>query len=435
MTIVSAVGPASLAEAPPAPPLAPPPSPAAAPTSGIEVYPVRFTGTGGGYFRVWCVNLLLQVLTLGFYTPWARRRTARWFLDHTEVAGSPLEFAAPMGRMVFGFLVFAGCFLAYEIARHSGQDAAALAMFVAAVVLGPVVWRGAMRFRLSSTRWRGLSLRFSTSWPEVYRASWPIAAIAALLAGAYLGLDATMPGEGAPHEAVSARLEELAVPIAALALGLLFGCGALLARLGYEYNRLLFAHGGLGDVPGRFKPGFGAFLKPTMIALSIFVLVVGAAIGLVAWVAMHPGETASVMKRIVPHGPNGRKAAIAAFVILVLLVVPLTTWVAAAPALAWREARVFSVVWNGVGLARLVRTQCSLAPWRFVRMRCVNVLLTVATLGLWRPFARVREYRMKVESVRLHVRGGLDALTGRLQSPTGGVADVLADVAGFDMIG
>jgi len=65
----------------------------------------------------------------------------------------------------------------------------------------------------------------------------------------------------------------------------------------------------------------------------------------------------------------------------------------------------------------------------------MNVGLTLLTLGLWRPFARVREYRMKVESVRLHVRGGLDSVTGRLQAHGGGVGDMLADAAGLDVIG
>ena len=43
----------------------------------IDAYPLEFTGSGGEYFRVWIVNVLLGILTLGFYTPWARRRTAR----------------------------------------------------------------------------------------------------------------------------------------------------------------------------------------------------------------------------------------------------------------------------------------------------------------------------------------------------------------------
>ena len=66
----------------------------------IDAHPLEFTGSGGEYFRVWIVNVLLGILTLGFYTPWARRRTAQYFYDHSMVAGSPLEFTAQQRKMV-----------------------------------------------------------------------------------------------------------------------------------------------------------------------------------------------------------------------------------------------------------------------------------------------------------------------------------------------
>lgn len=41
------------------------------------------------------------------------------------------------------------------------------------------------------------------------------------------------------------------------------------------------------------------------------------------------------------------------------------------------------------------------------------MFLTAATLGLFLPFGRVREYRAKAESVRVRVLGGTDALARR----------------------
>ena len=101
----------------------------------IVAYPVEFTGSGREYFRVWIVNLLLSIVTLGLYTPWARRRTAQYFYSHTHVAGSPLEFVAETRRMVFGFLAFAGLYLAYQMALETGQQLAAGHVRVAVEVL------------------------------------------------------------------------------------------------------------------------------------------------------------------------------------------------------------------------------------------------------------------------------------------------------------
>ena len=55
----------------------------------IEAFPLEFSGSGGEFFRVWIVNLLLTILTLGFYTPFARRRTAQYFYSHTLVGEQP----------------------------------------------------------------------------------------------------------------------------------------------------------------------------------------------------------------------------------------------------------------------------------------------------------------------------------------------------------
>ena len=73
-----------------------PPIPATETAPASHRLDVRFTGSGSEYFRIWIVNLLLSIVTAGLYTPWARRRTARYFYDHTIVADSPLEFTAPL---------------------------------------------------------------------------------------------------------------------------------------------------------------------------------------------------------------------------------------------------------------------------------------------------------------------------------------------------
>src|SRR4051812_18246787 len=89
---------------------------------GIDNYRVEFTGSGGEYFRVWIVNVLLSVVTLGFYTPFARRRTAQYFYGHTLVADSPLEFTAQQRKMVIGFVLLVVLYATFKTASRSGQD-------------------------------------------------------------------------------------------------------------------------------------------------------------------------------------------------------------------------------------------------------------------------------------------------------------------------
>lgn len=98
---------------------------------------------------------------------------------------------------------------------------------------------------------------------------------------------------------------------------------------------------------------------------------------------------------------------------------------------------MFQLMWDNIGLSQVARFKCRLHTGRYVLLRIKNLFLTLLTLGLYRPFARVSEYRMKVESVTLHVKGSVDQVTSAMvrQQQQGGIGDALADAAGLDLIG
>ena len=50
------------------------------------VYPFRFTGRTGDYFRIWIVSLCLSILTLGIYSAWGKVRKKRYLYAHTHLA-------------------------------------------------------------------------------------------------------------------------------------------------------------------------------------------------------------------------------------------------------------------------------------------------------------------------------------------------------------
>ncbi len=50
--------------------------------------PFEFTGRGGEYFRIWIVNILLILLTLGIYSAWATVRKRLYFYGNIRLAGT-----------------------------------------------------------------------------------------------------------------------------------------------------------------------------------------------------------------------------------------------------------------------------------------------------------------------------------------------------------
>jgi uncharacterized membrane protein YjgN (DUF898 family) len=396
-------------------------APAVNPAPPVESFRLKFSGDGGVYFGVWIVNLLLMIVTLGLFTPFARRRTVKYFYAHTVIAGSPLEFTGGIKRMFLGFLLFFGLYLAYSIASHTEQNAAAGLLAVGWVALTPWLWASAMRFRSINTRWRGIRGNFNASWKEAYAASWPLLVL--LLTGAGVGVAVALARGAKPPVALA-----VAGGVLAWLLILLLGI-----RLEFNYARLRMQRSDFGGQPGRWKASFGDFVRFSAAALGVFlgtVLVLGGL--LVAVVALTTGVGYALLT-----GTAGARGG-AAFVFLVMVIVIgafFVFYLSLGPALAYREARKFALIWNTAGLGGVARFRCDLSPWRFVRLRIKNMLLTLVTAGFWRPFAVTNEYRMKLESVTLHVKGGLDQLVGQLSRQQGAFADAIADAVGFDMVG
>lgn len=396
---------------------------------GIAAYRLRFSGSGGEYFRVWIVNLLLSIVTLGLYTPWARRRTARYFYDHTMIAGSPLEFTAPLRKMVVSFILFALLYVTYKIAAETGQDTVVSIFIIAVALLAPYIWGSAMRFRLASTRWRGLQLQFTARWKDVYIASWPIFLMAAIWVGITYGLDVLSADAAPPARAQNGRpgpaWPRMDAPMWGLiALGLALSVLCII-RVEFNYKSLLVLRTGIGRQRGRWKPVYGDFVR--IWGATIVVLLAGVALIL----ALAAGATYTVQSMF----STVRGPAVFLLIFFIVIAAFLGLVLASAPARAYREARMFRLIWSNVGLSQIARFKCDLRHWAFVRLRIKNILLTLLTLGFYRPYARVSEYRMKTDAVTLHIKGGLDQLVGELVRQQDALGDALADMAGLDIVG
>lgn len=404
------------------------------PSASINAHPLEFTGSGGEYFRVWIVNVLLGIVTLGFYTPWARRRTAQYFYSHTLVTGSPLEFTAPQGKMVKGFLMLVMITLAYNIAANTGQDMAVGLLLLAGAVLAPFIWASAMRFRLGATRWRGLRLQFSASWTEVYTASWPVFVLALVWFGVFFGMQMLSPGLADALQAVEAEGRKPRMPTFTPAMGGLLVLGLALTvlcviRLEYNYKSLLVLRARVGAEHGRWKPVYMDFVKVWLATVAVFIAAVVAVSLIVA--ALAGGSVALGMGAKKPTG-------LWVFVLILAVIAGMIFFIflASAPARAYREARMFQLMWNNIGVSQVARFKCDLPSTAYVWLRIQNMLLTLCTLGLYRPFARVSEYRMKVDSVTVFVKGSVEQVAGGIvRQQQGGLGDALADAAGLDLIG
>ncbi|HXH19458.1 MAG TPA: DUF898 family protein, partial [Chitinophagales bacterium] len=128
-----------------------------------KLYQKKFFGKGGELFAIEIVNLLLTLITLGFYYPWAKARTLQYIYSASEFEGSRFQFHGTGKEMFIGFLkaiffislLYGTLFLFAYLEMPAIGALAFLAGFTALI---PLAIHGSYRYRMSRTSWR--SIRF-----------------------------------------------------------------------------------------------------------------------------------------------------------------------------------------------------------------------------------------------------------------------------------
>jgi uncharacterized membrane protein YjgN (DUF898 family) len=356
-----------------------------------------FTGSGKEYFRIWIVNLLLTVATLGIYSAWAKVRRLQYFDRNTQLAGASFDFRGDPRAILRGRMLAVVVVAAYHY-LYGYSPAAWLAVVALLFAALPFLFRAALRFRLSNTWYRGLPFGFSGSVTGAYRAWLPPVAVV-LLPGA---LAAFYPGSPAPYAAL----------LLYLSWPLMYG---VMKR--YQHRHLVY--GGAGsrfEVPvRRFAPPYLRAGLLALAGLAVIMLVAVALIVLAGWW----------------HGPVQNNSVTQRVVTLALTAVPAYLFfLLAGPYL---KARLANLAWSdtsfpGVGIA------CQMKAGAFVRLQTVNAVLTLLSLGLYRPFAVVNVYRYRLAHLALEVQGDFELAVGGTARGTGGASgDGVADFLGVDL--
>jgi len=75
-----------------------------------DVIPFEFHGSGGEYFKIWLVNIILTILTLGIYSAWAKVRHKKYIYGSARLNGAGFEYLADPVKILKGRMI-AGVFL------------------------------------------------------------------------------------------------------------------------------------------------------------------------------------------------------------------------------------------------------------------------------------------------------------------------------------
>lgn len=339
-----------------------------APPSAVE-----FLGTGREYFRIWIANLFLSVITLGFYSPWAKVRRLQYFYRNTRVAGSGFDYHGNPVALLRGRIIAAILFGSYYIAGRMDPIYGLIAFGVMAAVM-PWLINRSLRFRFYNSSFRGLRFGFSGTTRQAY-------------------------------------FVFLALPI--LSLLSLF----LLMPLWHQRMKQ-YQHGNAayGKTPFFINAPVGDFYLTYLGALGVFVLSFGATM-----VVLIAAEALAI------HG-NDPLAAPPMWPMFIFMSMYISTLLLIQ---SFVTARVQNTVWEWTRVGQH-RFWSQLGAWRLFGIQVTNVIGIVLTLGLFTPFAQVRLAKYMASAMVVVPTDHLDTAVASEQQTISAVGEEATDFFDVD---
>ncbi|MEO8020356.1 YjgN family protein [Polaromonas sp.] len=364
---------------------------------------VEFTGSGSEYFRIWIVNLLLLLVTLGIYYPWAKVRRLRYFYGNTLVDGEPLDFHGNPLKMLKGYLLVGLLFGLYSVAGNFSAMAGFVA-FVIVTAIWPALLKSSMQFRMANTSWRGLRFGFRGSLGDAYRAVLPMFLPGLVILGAVTGIaDPSKPPNWYGFVVLAVTLVSLGV-----APWLLWNLKQ------YQHN-----HYALASLQTSFKATLGSFYKVIFKTVGVMLLAALLTAAVFAAIAFAGGAMGRVGK--------GMAVFVAIFGFIATTIAML---VVVKP---YVISRMQNLVWTRTGNASL-RFLSHLRFRALLGLTLKNWLLVIVTLGLYWPFAAVALARIRLEAVTVKSRVSPDTLVSQMRAVEGDAAgDAAGDMFGIDI--
>ncbi|MCX8114522.1 MAG: YjgN family protein [Burkholderiaceae bacterium] len=364
-------------------------------------YPLRFTGSGSEYFRIWIVNLLLTIVTVGIYSAWAKVRKLQYFYRNTRLDEAAFDFHGDPKKILLGRIIALALFVGYNFAFQL-SPAAALVAVAAAIVAAPWLVRRAIQFKHSNSSYRGLRFGFAGTSADATRALGPTVALITL-PGALTALTQLSKNELLPWFAVLASLALL----------------CLYPLMHFWFKRFHHDNARYATLAGRFTADWDDFYVVYLPLVLIFI----------GWAFMFGLGMALVFGAVGKPGREPNFVQLAAIFATALLAYGLLL----ATVAPFMVTRLQNLVWSKTRLGE-ISFDSRLRMWPIAALYLKNAVLVALTLGLYWPWAVVAVARHRLQSVEVASSIALSELAGQLEAGSmTATGDAAADVFGFEI--
>ncbi|UTW00461.1 DUF898 domain-containing protein [Marinomonas rhizomae] len=377
--------------------------------------PLKFNGSGSEYFKIWIVNILLTIITLGLYRPWAKVRTLRYFYGNTELDNANFEYHATGKQLFFSFIIAIALFILYTIISQAN---AILGIILPVVLLAALPWiiLRSIKFNLSMSSYRNVRFGFNGKLSGSYIAllAYPIGMLLVIIGA--VSLAGSISFWLAAILTVAAYPTYLAITSKVInnyiLNGINFGQGKVNSKLEFKPFLIIF-----------FKAA-GIFL---LLALAAAIIFSG-----IAYISISSNQVNSLIQNISELGQGARPSS---FIVYSLVIFYLMLLSISMYALAYVKAHQRVYLLNETILDNSITFESTLTTNKYFGVMSTNLLLLICTLGLAYPWAAIRLYRYSIESVSVQANQGFDQFISTQSDNKGPLGEELGDAFNADIGG
>jgi len=389
---------------------------------------LTFQGKGTEYFDIWIINILLVIVTLGLYYPWAKVRNKRYFYGNTTFDGHNFDYHATGKQLFLSFLIAFSFLIVYSILIQFFPVLDFFFFPVLFILLPWVVWRS-VQFNARVTSFSNVRFSFTGSLKVAY---FCYLLLPLLLMLAFYGPFIIIGASAAFDMNISIAL-----------IGVIVVLGLVLSVFAFAFMKVK----NTGYILNGYRFGQGEFSTHLNVRPFVIILLqtIGIAIVFIVFVAivifllmMSLGTFADINSNTTLGSEesvnlsNHYMVAAAGF-IAPLYVVFIVCGIFVN---AYFQAKTREYIFDHLTLDNNIIFKSTLDPIKFGWLLVTNLLLLVFTMGLATPWTKVRKAKMLVENTWVggdvdfsHYMSEQHAAQSALGDQLGDAFDVGIDVA------
>lgn len=138
----------------------------------------EFRGQGMEYFKIWIVNILLTIVTLGIYSAWATVRNNRYFYSNLYLDNINFRYLAEPMAILKGRLIAMAALIIFALTAQAAPILYAI-FSIALIFAIPYFLNQSLAFERRMTAYNNIQFRFKASYGEAFMAIyvWPLLGI------------------------------------------------------------------------------------------------------------------------------------------------------------------------------------------------------------------------------------------------------------------